>query len=202
MTPNVQLKDRALNALEGKWLIAVATYFIYSLMTGGVSSVPYIGWIVIFIVGGPLSVGLAGFSLSLARKQEARIEQLFDGFKNFAANTFAFIMVTVIVIFGFILLIVPGVIFSLAYSQTFYLLAEDPTLTAQEAMQKSWRLMQGKKAKLFWLGLSFIGWILLSILTLFIGLLWLMPYMYVTYAQFYDDIREQPVVVTEAQPVV
>jgi uncharacterized membrane protein len=49
-------------------------------------------------------------------------------------------------------------------------------------------MMQGRKMKLFLLDLSFIGWILLSILTLGIGLLWLLPYMYSARAAFYEDI--------------
>jgi uncharacterized membrane protein len=49
-------------------------------------------------------------------------------------------------------------------------------------------MMQGRKMKLFLLDLSFIGWILLSILTLGIGLLWLLPYIYSARAAFYEDI--------------
>jgi uncharacterized membrane protein len=44
---------------------------------------------------------------------------------------------------------------------------------------------------IFWLGLSFIGWILLGVLTLFIGYLWLEPYMYTTFAAFYCDLKAE-----------
>jgi uncharacterized membrane protein len=50
-------------------------------------------------------------------------------------------------------------------------------------------MMRGQKWKYFLLYLSFIGWYLLCILTLFIGLLWLMPYIYTTQASFYEDLR-------------
>ena len=50
-------------------------------------------------------------------------------------------------------------------------------------------MMKGHKFDLFWLFLSFIGWILLSILTLGIGLLWLAPYMYTAQAAFYEDVK-------------
>ena len=49
--------------------------------------------------------------------------------------------------------------------------------------------MDGRKAKLFCLVLRFLGWELLCILTLFIGFLWLVPYMNTTFARFYDDIQ-------------
>ena len=50
-------------------------------------------------------------------------------------------------------------------------------------------MMKGHKFDLFWLYLSFIGWILLSILTLGIGLLWLAPYMQTAMAAFYEDVK-------------
>jgi uncharacterized membrane protein len=42
---------------------------------------------------------------------------------------------------------------------------------------------------LFLLSLSFIGWALLCILTLGIGFLWLIPYINVSVAKFYQDIK-------------
>jgi len=48
----------------------------------------------------------------------------------------------------------------------------------------------GHRWKLFCLGLRFIGWILLCLLTFGIGLLWLWPYMGVSYARFYDDVAD------------
>jgi uncharacterized membrane protein len=53
--------------------------------------------------------------------------------------------------------------------------------------------MLGNKAKSFRLGLSFIGWAILSIFTFGIGLLWLIPYMNVSVAKFYDDIKEKDI---------
>jgi len=50
--------------------------------------------------------------------------------------------------------------------------------------------MKNKKLKLFLLELSFIGWIILSVLTLFIGFIFLSPYIYTTYAKFFDNLNE------------
>jgi len=82
-----------------------------------------------------------------------------------------------------------GIIAGLMYSQTFYLMAEDRTLDPLEALRKSKALMRGHKGKLFCLYARFIGWSLLCIPTLFIGLLWLAPYMAASFARFHEDLR-------------
>ena len=72
---------------------------------------------------------------------------------------------------------------------TFYILADDNSIGAMDAMDKSKKMMDGYKWKSFCLGLRFFGWSLLCILTLGIGFLWLMPYAQVSMAKFYDDVK-------------
>ena len=88
-----------------------------------------------------------------------------------------------------LLLIIPGIIAAIAYSQTFYILAEDDTIGSMDALRKSKEMMIGYKWKYFCLGLRFIGWALLCVLTLGIGFLWLSPYIQVSYAKFYEDLK-------------
>jgi uncharacterized membrane protein len=88
-----------------------------------------------------------------------------------------------------LLLIVPGIIAAISYSQTFFILAEDNTIRPSEAIEKSKKMMDGNKLKYFYLCLRFLGLGLLCILTLGIGFLWLAPYIQVTNAKFYDDIK-------------
>ena len=85
--------------------------------------------------------------------------------------------------------IVVIIIKSLAYSQTLYLISDNRTIGPLNAIRKSKEMMRGYKWKLFCLGLRSIGWWLLCVLTLGIGFLWLVPYMAVSYARFYDDLR-------------
>ena len=85
--------------------------------------------------------------------------------------------------------LVPLVRASLAYSQTFFLLADHPDWTASELIDRSMQMMDGFKWKKFCLGWRFFGWILLAILTCGIGMLWLTPYMAAANAHFYDDLR-------------
>jgi uncharacterized membrane protein len=72
---------------------------------------------------------------------------------------------------------------------TFYILADDSSIGANEALDKSKEMMRGYKWKFFCLGLRFFGLGLLCLLTLGIGFLWLFPFMQVTMAKFYDDIN-------------
>lgn len=85
-----------------------------------------------------------------------------------------------------ILLLIPAIIAQLRYSQSFIILADHPEMRAMDALNESKRLMKGNVGKLFLLGLSFIGWFLLSILTLGILMLWIMPYLYMAYVVFYS----------------
>lgn len=94
----------------------------------------------------------------------------------------------VLAIPGYILLIVK----TLSYSQTMYIVADDVNIGTLTAIRRSVQLMNGKKGKLFYLWLRYFGWSLLCILTLYIGFLWLVPYMHTGLTRFYDDLQEPP----------
>ena len=86
------------------------------------------------------------------------------------------------------LLIVPGIIKGLSYSMTFYILRDRPELTPSQAIDESMRMMEGHKADLFILMLSFIGWAILATITV-IGLIWFIPYVYTASAAFYERLK-------------
>ena len=90
-----------------------------------------------------------------------------------------------------LLLIVPGIIKSFAYALTPFILTDKPELSANEAIELSMKMMDGHKLDLFILYLSFIGWYLLSILSLCIGMLWVMPYQYTAMVAFYEDVKAE-----------
>lgn len=89
-----------------------------------------------------------------------------------------------------LLLIIPGIIAAYSYSLVYYILVDEPNLKPLEALRKSKKMMYGNKAKLFYLGLRFIGWALLCVLTLGIGFIWLAPYIQATRAKFYEDVKK------------
>lgn len=97
--------------------------------------------------------------------------------------------------------LVYAIIIALMYSQINLIILDNPELDIIDTMRRSRTLMNGYKWKFFLLGLSFIGWILLGILTLCIGYLWLVPYINATEAAFYCDIKgaqDEPLKVEEA----
>ena len=59
------------------------------------------------------------------------------------------------------------------------------------ALKLSAKMMKGHLWQFFLLNLSFIGWVLLALLTFGIGMLWLNPYIYTTWAHYYEDLKEE-----------
>ncbi len=90
-----------------------------------------------------------------------------------------------------ILFAVPGIWMSLRLSMVSYILRDNPQLGVGAMLNQSADMMDGHKWKLFCLMFSFIGWIVLSIFTLGIGLLWLAPYMAQTQADFYEEVKAE-----------
>lgn len=187
-TENKVLMQRAREALKGKWGLAVGTYLVYTLISVIISSIPKTGGLLSIIISGPMTVGVSIFSLALSRDRNPQFEQIFYGFKKFGVSLGAYLLMAVFVILWAILLIIPGIIAALSYSMTFFIIAEDDSIGPLEAIRKSKKMMFGYKWKLFCLYLRFLGWALLCILTVGIGFLWLLPYISVSFAKFYEDL--------------
>ena len=179
---------RARDSLRGQWGLAVSGAAIYALVVFA-NVVPILGALVSLLVAGAMSIGLARFSLAIGRKTPTKLSDIFTGFDTFGVGLGAYLLQALFVMLWCLLLIVPGIIAALSYAMTFYIIAEEPALGPLQAIAKSKQLMQGHKWELFCLGLRFVGWSLLCVLSLGVGFLWLLPYMLVTVAHFYDDIR-------------
>lgn len=190
-TENSVLMQNARESLNGKWGVAVGVSVIYLLIVGSIGIIPIVGSLASLFIAGHFAVGLSTFSLAISRNQDARIEQLFQGFNNYVTILGAYLLMILYILLWALLLIIPGIIAALSYSMTFYILADDDTIRAQEALDKSKKMMDGYKWKYFCLGLRFIGWALLCLLTLGIGFFWLVPYIHVSVAKFYDDIKDK-----------
>jgi uncharacterized membrane protein len=188
-TENVNLMKSARESLEGNWLLAVGVFVVYFLLTIGISYMPFIGSFIQLIIAGPLILGMIIFVLSIARNKKASFEQLFLGFQNFGTAIGAYLLMLLFIILWSLLLIIPGIIAALSYSMTFFIIADNKSIGPLEAIRKSKEMMKGYKWKIVCLSFRFLGWSLLAMLTLGIGYLWLIPYMQVSYAKFYDDIK-------------
>lgn len=179
------LRAKAWSSLKGNWGVAVLAFLVSGIVLGVCSMIPLAG----LIISGPIVLGLIIVYTNLVRGEKAEVGQLFDGFKNFV-NAFVLYLVNNIFVFLWsLLLFVPGIIKLYAYSMSFYILRDNPEMTQAEARKASIEMMQGNKWRLFCLELSFIGWILLSMLTLGILMFWVAPYMETAVAAFYEDLK-------------
>ncbi|MFA6341186.1 MAG: DUF975 family protein [Candidatus Paceibacterota bacterium] len=190
-TENRILMKQARESLAGKWGLAVGVFAVYLVICGIIAHFRHIGSLISMLVSGPFAMGIVLFSLSISRNKQAKFEQLFEGFKSFGRALSAYLLLAIFTILWSLLLIVPGIIAAISYSQTFFVLADDKTISVMDAIEKSKKMMYGCKWKYFCLGLRFIGWFILSIITCGIGFLWVFPYVQVTLAKFYDDIKEK-----------
>jgi len=192
---NRELRAVARTQLKGKWLAAAALVAVYYILVIGLHVVDiFMGWIipgyiVQYIVGGPLTLGMMAYFLNNARGPQARFGNLFDGFQQFGKSFLLYFLFSLFVGLWSILLIVPGIIKGFSYSMSYFILRDNPEIGPLEALRRSKKMMVGYKWKLFCLYLSFIGWFLLSALTLGIGSLWVGAYAMQSMANFYEDIK-------------
>ncbi len=144
----------------------------------------------------PLEWGFAIMFLMLVRGEKLDISRMFDGYKDFLRIFCTMLLQKVYIFLWTLLLIIPGIIKAFSYAMTSYILKDNPEIKNNEAIEKSMQMMQGHKMDLFLLYLSFIGWAILSVLTLGIGFIFLTPYVNAAVSHFYEDLKE------EAQPVI
>ena len=144
--------------------------------------------VVYFVLGSIISVGYARFNLDLVDRGETGFETLFGYFSYWKTTAIARLLQSVYILLWSLLFIIPGIIATYSYAMTEFILAENPDLTASEAIARSKEMMSGNRWRLFCLHFSFIGWDILSALTLGIGNLWLRPYKQAANAAFYREI--------------
>lgn len=212
----VELKTAAKESLDGKWLTAIAVCLVawllveaftsnnganasyrYMMKEGGFMRVHEGGnsfknlmSIVAFIIGGPIYYGVADYFLKLARRLPAEFSDLFSGFRLFKTN---FVLNFFIILFTFLwtlLLIIPGIIAAIKYSMAYYIVNDNPDIGALEAIRRSKEMMEGHKMRFFEMWLGFLGWFLLGIATLGLGMIYAVPYYRAAKANFYLDLKE------------
>ena len=144
--------------------------------------------VIYFVLGSFIGVGYAKFNHNLVDKKNAAFETLFEYFSHWKTTTIARLLRALYVFLWSLLFIIPGIVAGFSYAMTDYILAEDPELTADEAISQSKSIMMGNKWRFFCLQFSFIGWDILATLAFGIGHLWLTPYKQAAYAAFYREV--------------
>ncbi len=189
LTSNRDLMTRARASLKGKWGIAIGitvVFLLISTIAGTPKHFQFLG----LIIGGPLTVGYLKVFLSLIRNEDVRFSQLFEGFTSFLNALGAYLLMIVFIVLWALLLIIPGIMASLSYSMTLFLIAENPTMDAFKAIKMSKEMMYGNRWKLCCLTGRYTGWFLLGILTCGIGFLWIVPYSMSGFTHFYQDLLD------------
>lgn len=159
------------------WLIATAIFG---------SSVALIG----LALTGPVLIGVNRYMLKIIRTDQEESDLLISAFKeNFIDYIITYLLTVVYIFLWTLLFIIPGIIKGLSYSMTFFILADNPEIQPQEAIRQSMDMMNGHKWRLFKLYFSFIGWFILSAITFGVGYIFLQPYLQLSIANFYEDLK-------------
>ena len=163
---------------------------VIAAIMGTVIVLAIVGCLLKIFVFNPLSVSCQRFFV-LNDSENATLNVLSYGFKNNYMNIVKVMFLKDLYVFLWtLLLIVPGIIKSYEYMLVPYMLAEDSSLSSSEIFGVSKDMMMGNKMDAFVLQLSFIGWVLLSLLTCGILLVFYVnPYIYGSMAAMYVNIR-------------
>lgn len=195
-----EIRSAARAALSGHWAEAAMLTFVYcivawafSALVGGLEYVQQGLGTVASLLLLPLGWGYAVTFLSNARGEEDpfNVSRMFDGYRDFVRIFTTILLTQIYILLWTLLLIIPGIIKSLSYAMTPFVLRDNPEMKNNAAIELSMKLMDGHKGELFWLFLTFIGWGILCILTLGIGYFWLAPYMQASMAQFYEEVKAE-----------
>ena len=208
MRTNLEILSDAWQVLKGQRGLALGTLLVYILIVGTLSFIDSAasfglihliwsptgsyrvnGGFLQILWSGAFSLGSATFMLKIVRRANPDFEDIFSGFNRWSRATWTSIVYLVRLILWYLLLIIPGIIKTFAYAQTWYVLSDYPELTANQAINRSEEMMQGHKIKLFLLTLWILLLFLLSVITLFIGFFWIGPWIAAISAQFYTEVK-------------
>ena len=197
-----EIKAQAKEQLRGKvWMFFLVNVILYAILIPisflseleGAASL--IGLIAMYVVTPPLEIGLVMVYLDVTYGDPVEISTLFKGFKMMGKSIALFLWMLLFILLWSCLFIIPGIIKSYSYSMAWYILAENPDMTAREALTESKIIMNGHKFDFFVLQLSFFFWAMLIVVTLGIAAIYVSPYQQLTFTNFYHNIKRQPAAV-------
>ena len=208
MIENRDIRAKARDTLEHRlfgnvWIMMIIVALIYGAIVGLPGSIGgllpgkakyAIGWIfsiASIIIAGPMEYGLARLVLKVERgDKKIDFKDLFVGFKeDFQNAIFLGFLRDLFIFLWCLLFIIPGIIKAYAYSMAFYIQQDDKDKDWRRCLDLSNEMMRGYKGKLFLLDLSFIGWYIVGLLCLGVGVLWVTPYHTMARAHFYDELK-------------
>ena len=202
MRSRKEIKEIAKDAFYRQYWLCVGANVIVMALCSVLSGISL--GVAAFILVPSLVIGLNFFSVAMYRGDATSIEDIFrEGFDNFGRKLGGYLWMELFVYLWSLLFVIPGIIKAISYALTPYILADCKNVRATDALKLSMRMMEGHKWEYFVLGLSFIGWMLLTSLTC--GLLYVFyvgPYMNNTFAGYYAERKAAALAegtVTQAQ---
>lgn len=191
-----ELRAAARVSLSGKWgnvaIFTLVFYLIMGLVPGVVSAYLEGAGAIVQLALIPLGYGFGvAFLVNNRNGEKYEIPQMFEGFSDYVRIWATLALMELYTLLWTLLLVIPGIIKSYSYMMTPYILRDHPELKYNAAIELSMRMMKGHKLDLFWLHLTFIGWILLCIITCGIALFWVVPYICSASVHFYEDLKAE-----------
>lgn len=179
------LKQAAKEQLKGNLGTAIGVMLVFGIVA--LVSLALLG--LGFLILGTLVFGFSSYFLNLKRKTDPGMGNLFSGFgiwgKTFGVGFFSMLFTWL----WSLLFLIPGIIKAIGFSQAYFILKDNPELTGHQAVKKSEEMMKGHKGRYFVLLLSFFWWIILTEITAGLAGFYVIPYVNLTLANFYDDLK-------------
>ena len=179
--------NAAFNSLTPEQQLALAAAVI-----GAVLIVIGIALVIKIFLANPIELGGSLFFKENAEATPATLDLLKAGFRNYGHTFWTMFLRDLYTMLWCLLLLIPGIIKAYSYRMVPYILAENPDMPANAIITRSREMMKGNKWRAFVLDLSFLGWIILGMVTLGLGFVfWTSPYMQSTDAALYVKLKEQ-----------
>ena len=154
---------------------------------GTVTILGILGFIYSILVIGPTDYGVSFAYLKAARGDKLEIKNMFEAFRNYWNAVLANVLVSVIVIIGFALLIIPGIIFACKLAFTPYLVV-DRKMGVIEAVKESWRMTNGHAWKVFLIGLLGIPISIAGLICFGVGIIVSIMWISLAIASLYHSV--------------
>lgn len=191
-----ELKARAREQLKPVFWIMIGCALVLSIIFYLIDNEknPLVYFVFLFVYC-PLLMGFNWMTLDLADGKEVKFAQLVDGFNDYGRVIVFEIINTILLVGWTLLFFIPGIIKMYSYIMAPYIMKDNPEMSGLDAISESRAMMAGHKADLFFIHLSFFGWIILSIVTFGIVGLYTTPYTSVTDANFYRMLKSREEIV-------
>ena len=188
---SVEAINEMVTAIQTDPEVRTAMGMVMAMIGGTLLLIAVIAVALRILVFNPIEVGCRGF-FSSNTKAPAELDEMKVGFHPYGRTVGTMFLRDLFISLWSLLFVIPGIIKSYSYRMVPYILAENPEIKGKEAIDLSRKRMDGQKWNTFVLGRSFIGWDLLSCLTLgLLGLFYVNPYKYSTGAELYQVLKNK-----------